>query len=212
MGTTDFAYTTFLNHIKSSEQLIEVFRYLESLHFNRLKSDEILRSTIVLTISSLDTFLHDFFRMEIVQAYVGNSAFLVDFKRLQISIDSTKSIELSTNTIEKMNLLELELRRLQKTDSYQSPKSIEYIFTTLGIGNIWKALEKETGLAPLKANDIKTKLALIIERRNQISHEADWDFTINQKREILIEDVEDIISFIKKLVFAIHSIIPNTQT
>jgi len=55
---------------------------------------------------------------------------------------------------------------------------------------------------------IKDELGLIIDRRNKISHESDWDYINQRKNPIDYLSTEYVVTFIKKFVLAIEGITP----
>ena len=57
------------------------------------------------------------------------------------------------------------------------------------------------------AEDVKTKLGLILLRRNKIAHEADIENLVSMKKtEIERTDVEEVIAFLNNVVLAIDKI------
>lgn len=206
MASNNLAITNFEKNIDSVDELMKLYKIVnEQLPLLNEQSAEILRAVIVLSVSALDNFLHDFYRTEIVEAYLGVGNFNIQFEKIRISIKGMGEIDSSSSILEKRNYLTNELRKIQKTDSYQSSKSIENIFITLNVKNVWTLLEK-IGIDGLKANDIKRELANIIDRRNKISHESDWDFINQKKYPISMQDIVDVVNFIKNLVKGINQI------
>lgn len=69
---------------------------------------------------------------------------------------------------------------------------------------IWSKVGKKIGMS---AEDVKTKLGLIILRRNKIAHEADIENLVSMKKtEIERTDVEEVIAFLNNVVLAIDKI------
>jgi hypothetical protein len=198
MATNSLALDNFNRNIFAVEDLMRIYQ-LVSREYPLLneQTDEILRAAIVLSVSALDNFFHDYYRTEIVEAYLGQGTFNVKFEKIRISIQGLQDMDNTFSEAEKRNYLTLELRKMQKTDTYQSQRSIENLFSNVGVTNIWSKLEVLIGI---NANTIKQELGIIIDRRNKISHESDWDFINSQKIPIDIGQVEDVIVFIKKLI------------
>lgn len=206
MASNNLAITNFEKNIISVDDLVKIYEVIyDQLPLLREQSEEILRAVIVLSVSALDNFLHDYYRTEIVESYLGIGNFNIQFDKIRISIKGLVEIDKSSSIAEKRNYLNNELRKIQKTESYQSGKSIENLFITLNVKSIWSQLEK-IGINDLKANDIKIELANIIDRRNKISHESDWDFINQIKIPISLSDINDVVSFIKSLVRGINQI------
>jgi hypothetical protein len=206
MASNNLAITNFENNVESVDELVKLYEVInEQLPLLEDQSKEILRAIIVLSVSALDNFLHDYYRTEIVEAYLGIGSFSVQFEKIKISIKGLGEIDNSSSIPEKRNYLTNELRKIQKTESYQSGKSIENLFVTLNVKNVWSQLER-IGLDSMKANDIKNELSNIIDRRNKISHESDWDFINQRKYPISLQDINDVTNFIKNLVKGINQI------
>ena len=59
----------------------------------------------------------------------------------------------------------------------------------------------------MSTEDVKTKLGLIILRRNKIAHEADIEnFVSMEKTEIDRKDLEEVMDFLNSIVLAIEQI------
>lgn len=206
MATNSWAFDRFQKSMDSINELLELHKLLVAGYpLLKSQSDELLRAIIVLSVSALDNYLHDFYRIEIVEAYLGKGNFDVQFDRINVSIKVLKGIEAAFSEVEKRNFLDFEIRKLQKTDSFQSPKSVEYIFTNIGVKGIWSKLEAAMGLS---AQKIKEELGIIIDRRNKISHESDWDYFHERKNQIEFLEVENVVKFIANFVGAMNSIMP----
>lgn len=195
-------YNNFKAHIDSVKDLLSVHALVAD-RFPALKqqADEILRAVIVLSVSALDNFIHDFVRQEIVESYLGMGNYNVNFKAISISIDCLKNIENAKSDDEKRKLLHDEIKAMHATNAYQSPKSIEYALKLLNIEKIWSLLESQTGI---KAKDIRDELSLIIDRRNKISHESDYDYANFRRFPIDANLTNNVIQFIEKLVDGIN--------
>jgi len=206
MPSNNFAITNFQRNISSVDDLLVLHTLLvKDYPLLKDQSDELLRAIIVLTVSALDNYLHDFYRTEIVEAFLGRGNFNVQFDKIKISIHALQQLDLAFSEAEKRNFLTTELRKIQKTESYQSAKSIEDIFNKIEVKNVWAKLSATLGLA---AQSIKDELGLIIDRRNKISHESDWDYINSRKNPIDFALVKYVVDFIKKFVLAIEAIAP----
>lgn len=193
MASVDELLLVYNHVIKQSNDFLE-------------QAKEMLRACIVISVSALDNYMHDFYRNEIIESYLGQGNFNVQFSNLRVSIECMKQIGLDDITKDyKRKVINDELRKIQKTESYQSPKSIEYIFSNLGVKNVWNRL-KEQGIDRLNPDDIKRELSNIIDRRNKISHESDWDFIREQKYPIDESDVKSTKLFITTLVKNINKL------
>ena len=206
MASNDFAYKNFLNNITSVEELSKLHVLIVTDYpLLNIQSDELLRAIIVLAVSALDNYLHDFYRTEIVESFLGTGNFNIKFENIKISVKIIKELESAFSEAEKRGYLNAEIRKMQKTESFQSPKSIENIFTNIDVKNIWSKIESTVGMT---AKNIRDELGLIIERRNKISHESDWDFINQKKNSIEKSEVDIVVDFVKKLVNGIETVTP----
>ena len=206
MPSNNLADINFQRNIASVEDLLKL-HVLLTKDYPLLKdqSDELLRAIIVLSVSALDNYLHDFYRTEIVEAYLGKGNFSVQFDKIKVSIYAIQQLDSAFSEAEKRNFLNNELRKIQKTETYQSARSIEDIFNKIQIKNIWSKLAVVLGLT---AQNLRDELGLIIDRRNKVSHESDWDYVNQRKNPIDYSEVEDVVNFIKKFILAIETITP----
>jgi hypothetical protein len=206
LATNNLAYNNFIRNISSIDDLNSIYQnVITNIPEFKDQASEILRASIVLSISALDNYMHEFYRNEIVEGYLGVGNFEIKFDSLLISIQGMRQLDAAPSLDAKRNYLIQEMRKIQKTDSYQSPKSIEYIFNNLNIKNIWTQLET-IGIQGLSASDIKSELSNIIDRRNKISHESDWDLINEKKFPIDLGMSISTVNFIKSLVYGINNI------
>jgi hypothetical protein len=172
------------------------------------QSSEILRAEIVLSVSALDCFIHDLVKYGMVETYQGNRLSSKQFETYQIPFKFLKLIDGNQQVDEKLGYLETIISEINSKDSYQSPKNIEYALGLINVNKIWSALANEMNS---KADDIKNELSLIVDRRNKIAHEADYNNLSGDKYPIDRNNVNDVILFIENLCEAIYKIAqPNS--
>lgn len=168
------------------------------------QADSLLRAEWVMAVSSLDTYIHDIVRIGIMQIYHGTRTSCNGCDAYALSFKTLKQVESFTSATDKDNALEAEIRKINENDSFQSPKSIEYAMSLIGIANIWTRVSPIMGMS---ANDVKLQLGLIVRRRNKIAHESDFDHLSAALISITKNDVDDVIEFIERLVNAINSLV-----
>ena len=101
-------------------------------------------------------------------------------------------------------MFETALRKRLAEDSFQSPKSVEYVMGLIQVRNFWKRVSSQMDAVP---DDVRKRLALIVHRRNCIAHESDIDPSTQDLRQITVEDVESCRDFLAKLVECVDSLI-----
>ncbi|MBC7554253.1 MAG: hypothetical protein H7257_09760 [Taibaiella sp.] len=206
MASNNFAHDSFINNIASVDSLLSIHKILiQTFPLLKNQADELLRAVIVLSVSALDNYLHDFYRTEIVEGFLGTGNFNVKFDKIKISVQLIKDLENAFSDDQKRKFLHDEVRKMQKTESFQSQRSIENIFEVINIKNIWSKLE---GIMHVDAKKIKDELSLIIDRRNKISHESDWDYFNQRKNLIDAEEVNAVVRFVETFANAVNVITP----
>jgi hypothetical protein len=206
MPSNNFADNNFQGNISSIDDLLKLHNLLaKDYPLLKDQSDELLRAIIVLSVSALDNYLHDFYRTEIVESFLGKGNFNVQFEKIKISIQAMQELNAAFSEVEKRNFLNIELRKIQRTETYQSARSIEDLFNKIEVKNVWSKLSVTMGL---NAQSVKDELGLIIDRRNKISHESDWDYINQRKNPIDYSQVVDVVNFIKRFVTGIEAITP----
>jgi len=124
------------------------------------------------------------------------------FLKFQISIET---LQLTISAGVSSSLLENEIREKHSYLSFQHPDRIADAIRLFYPSPLWPDV---ASILSTPVNDVKTRLKLIVERRNKIAHEADMDPSYPGTRwPITKHDVQTTINFIEKLCESIHSII-----
>jgi hypothetical protein len=117
------ALINYEKNLTSVENLLVIHdALLVDEDFEKEKLTDLLRSAIVLIVSSYDNFVHDFYREKIVLNYFDDTSDEIKLNKMHLSLDSMRKIGAVINIEEKKAILSRELRLIQKTDSFQSPK------------------------------------------------------------------------------------------
>lgn len=187
------------------KDLGQIFQLMES-NFPLLQNErnEILRSQIVLAVSALDSFLHDLVRFGLLGIFQGIRPHTKGYEGYTVSVHLARLIRDESDLNVQIDLLGLEIRRINSKDSYQSPKGVEYALGLIGFKNLWTNLSLPMGIKP---DDIKNTLGLITDRRNKIAHEADFDSVNEAKNAIDRSQTNDVVVFIENLCEAINSLV-----
>ena len=167
------------------------------------QASQLLRSQFVLLVSALDTYIHDIVRIGILQVYQGVRPVSKNLGKLSFTYNDLSELE-AQSPMMKTPTLEQIIRRINSEDSYQSSKSIEYALGLIGITGIWSKLSPRLMMQP---DEIKTKLDLIVRRRNQIAHESDYNPITGEQQNINKDELDTTKAFICLLIDAIHCII-----
>lgn len=191
-------------NILSIKNSISIYEYL-SAQAKNMDATVLLRSQYVLIVSAFDTYVHSVVIKRIIEQYFSeNDEFSIS---LDIPLSLSYEMRKLNETQQKEKLYLFLLDKLSK-DSFQSPKSIEYAFSIIGIGKIWTLLGNEMQMKP---EDVKSMLAIIVKRRNKIAHESDWNSILNKYEDIEINDVIMCQEFIDAMVNALAHIVSNSN-
>jgi hypothetical protein len=193
----------FRQNIKSVKDIDKIYILLNE-RFPLIDSSELLRAQIVMAVSAFDCYIHDVVRLGMLETFNGSRIASTSFSKFTLSINSLQRILNSSSKAEQNLFLESEIRSINSSDSFQSPKSIEYALQLINIKNIWTQLSQKLSIP---TNDIRDELGLIINRRNKIAHESDYDFINGAKNSIDRNTVTQTIDFIEKLCEGIYEIL-----
>ena len=161
---------------------------------------DILRAEIVLAVSALDYFIHELARIGMIECWSGNRAHTDAFNRFQLPIAVAKGLSNAASS----QTLEAEIRTKHSYLSFQLPDRIADAIRLFSNVKLWDEVGKDLGM---DAMAVKTTLALIIERRNKIAHEADIDPSYPGQRwpidSAIVERTFDDLERIARAVFKV---------
>lgn len=166
--------------------------------------DEILRAQLVLAVSAFDTYIHDCVRIGIVRQFTTSGTLSNSLKNYPIPFEDLQIINGLATTADKAIYLDGVIKKVNSKDSYQSPLSIEYALGLLGINSLWTKVSPNM---KMPANDVKSELANIVNRRNKIAHESDLDALGISLNPITKAEVMHVISFIYGLAISIYMLL-----
>jgi hypothetical protein len=154
-----------------------------------------------MAVSALDHYVHEATRIGMLEVLDGRRPQTPAFQRFAISLDNALQIKTATTNI----WLETEIRARHGFLSFQQPDKIADAIRLISPIEVWN----EVGAALNKpASDIKSKLQLIVDRRNKITHEADIDPTYpgsGVRWPITATMVSDATDFIEEICETIHA-------
>lgn len=179
---------------------------------NGMDISDILRTQYVMLVSALDYFIHEIVRIGILEIYNGKRKITKEFKTFIFEID--KDVLLNKAIMKNLDNEWLNYQIIVKNGykSFQQADKIEEALSLLidieknNKDVIWKNIANRMNMIYQEKN-VKKQLNLIIERRNQIAHEADIEPTYKTKRNISQNDVNDSIRFINLLVDGIYKFV-----
>ena len=197
------AKDNFDSNIRSIYNSVSIYQYLEN-NAKNLDSTILLRSQFVLIVSALDTYVHSAVINKIIEVYFSQSNIELN---VEVPLSLMHRMKNVNETMQK-EMLSNYLNEKFSKDSFQSPKSIVYAYSILGIDHIWSRLSSELGKS---AEDIKNTLALIVKRRNKIAHESDWNKITGEYEEIDLGMVLNCKEFVQQIVNVFDTLLYDIQ-
>lgn len=197
------AKDSFDSNIRSICNSVSIYQYLES-NAKNLDSTILLRSQFVLIVSALDTYVHSAIINKIIEVFFSQSNTELN---VEVSLSLMHRMKNVNENMQK-EMLSNYLNEKFSKDSFQSPRNIEYAYSMFKIDHIWSKIGSELGRS---AEDIKNTLALIVNRRNKIAHESDWNKITGKYEEIDLDMVLNCKEFIQQIVNAFDVLLYDVQ-
>jgi hypothetical protein len=195
-------YNQFRANAQRVRDLSGLYNSLGAITTHVLDLSDILRAEIVLIVSAFDYYIHDVVRHHIVETFKGNRPEAKNFKTIQLKMDSVK-IAIANPTATGWLADEIYTQHGWKT--FQHPDNVANALRLITDKKIW---EEVSILLGQPVQTIKSKLEVIVDRRNKIAHEADVDPTLpTQKLPIDEALVSNAIQFIEDLISKIETIL-----
>lgn len=212
--------TTFNTCIRDIQKMRGFYVFLSD-HYKIAPEDlsDLLRSELVNLVSAMNRFIHEFVRIGIINSYTNKTP----------QTDKCKSISIKFSTLNKV--IECQSRKTpptcnEETAEYWINNEIKTILKSMSFQKIDRIKDALSYIWDLdhkipvimskmhypfpestpNANQkfLEKKIDLIVSRRNQIVHEADYDISINSKQTININWLDDTILFVKEFVYSIY--------
>jgi len=214
------AFEKFSTNIQQIKALSDVYTHLVSqaaFAQNESIVADILRAQWVYAVSALDKFIHDVVRIGMIRAFTGQGQRSAKFLSFEIPLSVLLEMapsESSNAVIDESERLTAftkrvndKLKHLSFQDASKIADGLSYIWEeNYKWQKITQQINTDTGSSQTDTN-IKSELTRIVNRRNQIVHEADLSLATGEKNEISTEDISIVVDFIEHLVKAIYHIL-----
>lgn len=211
------------NEIKSDKKLIEIlsdfnenierinskFEVVNELQKKGLEeaANDILRSQIVLLMSSIDFYIHEIVKYGVIKIFNKEKARTKDYESVIVSIEC---VEKAVINPEAVDWLEESIIVQNKFKSFISLSKMRRALRIISNKKIMdESIRKTSTEIGMSEKVFKEKLDKLYERRNCIVHQTDrnpLDCRINDIRK---EEVQEGITLISKLILNIHYEIKN---
>lgn len=200
-----------LSPIEQFQENIERVRALGGLHaaFDKVTTGavdltDLLRAQIVMIVSALDYYIHEITRVGMLEVYDSTRPQTDAFLRFQVTMSGAmKGISKSIEN----EWLDTEIREKHGYQAFQHPDNIANAVRLFSSCELWRSVALELNL---NDQDVKSRLRAIVNRRNQIAHEADVDPSYPEtgnRWPIAPADVTSALDFIQDVCEAIHTVV-----
>lgn len=171
---------------------------LSTLTTNAIDASDLLRAQLVLIVSALDYFVHELTLLGLVEVLEGARQPTDAFRKYKVS----GGLLISKSGISIADFVE-DIRDRHSYLSFQQPEKIADAIRLIFDRPLWRSVSAKLGVTE---DVVKTRLRLIVDRRNKIAHEADLDPSYPGARwPIAPGDCNDAIEFIESVCEAIYS-------
>lgn len=191
-------------NIERAQAIGGLYDVLSQQTTSALDLTDLLRSQIVMVVSALDHYVHEITRAGMLEVYSGKRPQTPAFLRFQVTMESTlQGIAAGQGND---GWLDEEIRKKHGYLAFQHPDRIADAIRLFSSCTLWISVASELNL---DVEDVKTELQLIVNRRNQIAHEADLDSRTpgGNRWTISPSDTERIINFIQDIGEAIYTVV-----
>ena len=160
---------------------------------------DIHRASLVLAVSALDYFVHEFVRLGMLEVHRGKRPATDANLSFKVPIVAVRT---GFADLTQDDWLDEAVREAHSWQSFQHPDKIAEAIRLVSAVKLWQEVANEIGSDPTA---VKARLIVIIDRRNKIAHEADMDPTNpGNQWPISASLVKDALDFIDCVVQAIY--------
>lgn len=163
-----------------------------------LDVSDLFRAEVVMTLSALDHYVHEAARAGMLDVFRGGRPSTAAYLNFPVSM---RNSVISMNGASAEARLEQEIRNRHSFLSFQHPDKIADAVRLYSNVELWNAVGPAMGAT---ATDVKKRLALLVDRRNKIAHEADRDPTYDGARwpidDALVTATIDFISALAEAI------------
>lgn len=195
------AQTQFKENLKRVRELGGVAAAVQSLTTSAIDVSDLWRAQVVLAVSALDYFIHELARLGMIECAKGGRPKTDAYLRFDIPLWATES---AINGTAHEVWVGDTVRQKHSWLSFQDPDKLADAIRLISPVKLWEEVGVELSMSPI---DVKTRLKLVVDRRNKIAHEADLDPANPGFRwPITASMVDDSIDFIERLGDAIFKV------
>lgn len=169
---------------------------LSSLTTSAVDSSDLLRAQLVLGVSALDYYVHEITVLGMVAVFEGRRPPTPAFLKYRVAMDSVLA------RAKGYAWFEADIRERHSYLSFQQPDKIADAIRLFSDVKLWQQVALQLSMPE---QDVKSRLKLIVDRRNKIAHEADVDPSYpNMRWPITKPDVDQSLTYIVQICESIY--------
>jgi len=193
------ALDQFQTNLARARTLSGVAESIGALTTPAIDITDIHRASLVLAVSALDYFVHEFVRLGMLEVHRGQRPATETNLSFKVPIVAVRT---GLANLTQDDWLDEAVREAHSWQSFQHPDKIADAIRLVSAVKLWQQVANEIGS---NATAVKARLIVIVDRRNKIAHEADMDPT-NPGNQWPISGalVKDALDFIDCVVQAIY--------
>jgi len=160
---------------------------------------DIYRASLVLGVSALDYFVHEFVRLGMLEINKGTRPVTDAYLAFKVPLAAAQ-----TGIADPLQdgWLDQAVRHAHSWPSFQHPDKVADAVRLISGIKLWDSVALELGS---NAQSVKARLITIVDRRNKIAHEADMD-PINPGCQwpidgVLTKDALDVIGCLVRAIY-----------
>lgn len=193
------AQLQFKENLRRVKALGGLAAAVQTLTTSAIDVSDLWRAQIVLTVSALDHFIHEITRLGMIGSAKGSRPKTDAYLRFSVPISATES---AIGGVAHEIWVGESVRERHSWQSFQDPDKLAEAIRLISPVKLWEEVGTHMGI---QAKDVKTRLQLIVDRRNKIAHEADLDPTNPGFRwpidSLMVNETVDFISDVADAVF-----------
>lgn len=191
-------------NIENKFELVEKLRNNGQLEI----MDDVLRSQVVFTMSSLDYYMHEIIKYGILSIFKKERSTTKSYENFTVTLSC---VERALLNLESIDWLEEWINLKHRANTFMDPKKIKEAFALITKIDIFEKVATKLSYdgVSLSKSDLSNKMSEIYKRRNSISHQSDRNEVTGILNEIDEEFVKDVIYTIKNFVLYAHDEIVN---
>jgi len=196
------ALAQFAENVRRARALGGLASAVASMTTSAIDVSDVLRAQLVLAVSALDHFVHEVVRLGMIEIAKGVRPKTEAYLRFRMPVTA---VEFALSGLPHETWIGETVREHHSWQSFQDPEKIADAIRLISPVKLWEMVGKELGLL---AQDVKTELKLVVERRNRIAHEADMDPANPGFRwPISGNQVESTSDFVERVGRAIYKVL-----